>query len=119
MDYRPLAGISLHPAAVPATGAGRHANLRTVVSMLGPVLWYEFRSLMEGQDVHQGARTQTYAAAVPRAIAKELSGKYLSGNASDGPLGLPVATSRLAARDDYADEVLAFVEAYVAKQRQG
>ena len=48
-----------------------------------------------------------------------LSGAYLSGNASDGPLGLPVAPSAHAQRDDYADCVLAFVDAFVAQHRAG
>ena len=72
---------------------------------------------MEGQSAARGARTQTIVATAPHAVVAELSGKFLSGNASDGPLGRPVAPCAVAQRDDYADAVLAFVDAFVAKER--
>ena len=58
-------------------------------------------------------------AVADRATVEPLSGKFLSGNTSDGPLGSPVTPSAFAQRDDYADTVYRFVEAFVAKERHG
>jgi NAD(P)-dependent dehydrogenase (short-subunit alcohol dehydrogenase family) len=109
--------VSLHPASGPPTDAGRNMGLAVLLSVLSRVLRWEFRGLVEFQSVGKGARTQMFAAVAPRAVVAELSGRFLSGNETDGPLGCASAPSPLAQRDDLAAAVLAFVDAFVARER--
>jgi hypothetical protein len=69
------------------------------------------------QSIARGSRTQTFTAVAPVEYLKKISGLFLSGNSSDGPLGSPVAPSKFAQREDYADKVYSFVEAFVAKEK--
>ena len=110
--------VSLHPACATGTGMGANIGISTLMSILPRVLFHEFRGFIEGQSVSQGARTQTFVAVAPRETVSELSGKFLSGNASDGPLGSPVMPSAFAQRDDYAEAVFQFVSAFVEKERR-
>ena len=110
--------ISLHPACATGTGMGKNIGISTIMSILPRVLYHEFRGFVEGQSVSQGARTQTFVAVAPRETVSELSGKFLSGNTSDGPLGSPVKPSMFAQRDDYAETVFQFVTAFVEKERR-
>jgi len=114
--------VSLHPACAQtdiAASFGRLPLLSIVsalVSIVPRVLWYEFRGGLEGQSAAQGARTQTFVAAAPRAAVAPLSGLFLSGNLSDGPLGRPLEPCAVARRDDYADAVLEFADDYVRRE---
>jgi len=112
----PYPVVSLHPACAAGTAAGRNLGLFGVVSIIPRLLRFELRGFLEGQSVARGARTQTFVAVAPREVVAGLSGKFLSGNESDGPLGEPVAPSAFAQRDDYAAAVLAFADAFVAKE---
>ena len=109
--------VSLHPACSAGTGMGRNMSAWSLMRLLPLIAYWEGRGMLEGQSAAQGARTQTFCAVAPPEVLAELSGAYLSGNASDGPLGLPVTPSAHAQRDDYADQVLAFVDAFVPKHR--
>jgi len=108
--------ISLHPAVSGGTEAGRHMGVWSLLRLLSLVLYWEWRGILEGQSVGQGARTQTFLAVAPPDVVRSLSGRYLSGNSSDGPLGAAVAASELAQRHDYAARVLSFVDSYVSKE---
>lgn len=110
--------ISLHPASGPPTEAGRHMTLGMIFSVLSNVLRFEFRALLEFQSITKGARTQTFCAVIPKEIASSLNGKFLSGNESDGPLGLAFPASHFAQRDDYAKNVLEFVDAFISRERE-
>ena len=83
------------------------------------MLGHEFRGLLEFQSVGKGARTQMFVAVAPRALLSGLSGSFLSGNETDGPLGCAVAPSAFAQREDYAGAVLAFVDAFIERERVG
>ena len=110
--------VSLHPACATGTDMGKNIGISTIMSILPRVLYHEFRGFIEGQSVSQGARTQTFVAVAPREIVSELNGKFISGNASDGPLGSPVKPSAFAQRDDYAEAVFQFVREFVEKEKQ-
>jgi nucleoside-diphosphate-sugar epimerase len=113
----PYPVVSLHPASGPPTDAGRNMTLGVLLSVLPRVLYHELRGLLEFQSVSKGTRTQLFAALAPRAAVAELNGKFLSGNETDGPLGSAVAPSAFAQREDYAEAVLAFVDAFVAREK--
>lgn len=115
----PYPVVSLHPACSPGTDAGRNMGPLVLISILSRALYYEWRGLLESQSIAKGARTQTFLAVAPLDVVKPLSGKFLSGNTCDGPLYSPVTPSVFAQRDDYADKVLSFVEAFVEKEREG
>ena len=115
--------VSLHPA-VSKTDIGANlarlpllSALSALCSIVPKALWYEWRGMLEGQSAAQGARTQTWAAVAPRAELDPVSGCFFSGNRSDGPLGAPVAPCAVAQRDDYAEEVMRFVDAFVEANR--
>ena len=116
----PYPVLSLHPA-VASTGIAANfprlpilSLLACVLSIIPKVLYYEWRGVLEGQTAAQGARTQTWVAVAPRQELARISGAFLSGNTSDGPLGLPRAPCAVAQRDDYADAVLAFAAEFIA-----
>lgn len=92
-------------------------SISVLWSILPKVLYFERRAILEGQSVPQGTRTQTFVAVAPRDIVAPLSGLFLSGNESDGPLGCPVTPSDFAQRHDYADKVMAFVDEFVTREK--
>jgi len=114
--------VSLHPACSQTDIGASFGRLpllsilSALCSILPRAAWYEGRSSLEGQSAAQGARTQTFVATAPRATVEPLSGKFLSGNETNGPLGRPVAPCAVAQRDDYADVVLAFADTFVRRE---
>jgi len=109
--------VSLHPACSPGTDAGRNLGICALLDVLPKVFFYEWRGFLDAQSVAQGARTQTFVAVAPLEEITPLSGKFLSGNPSDGPLGAPVTPSAFAQRDDYAQAVLQFANEFIAKAK--
>jgi NAD(P)-dependent dehydrogenase (short-subunit alcohol dehydrogenase family) len=112
----PYPVVSLHPACSGGTEAGRHMGLWTLLRLLSLVFYWEWRGIIEFQSVEQGARTQTFLAVASPEALRELTGRYLSGNTSDGPLGAPVVPSTFAQNDEYATRVLNFVANYVQQE---
>lgn len=110
----PYPVVSLHPACSGGTEAGRHMGAWSLMRLLSLVLYWEWRGILEFQSAAAGARTQTFLAVAPISQVRPLTGKYLSGNVSDGPLGEAVEPSVLAKSDANAARVLAFVDLYVA-----
>lgn len=113
----PYPVISLHPAAAPSTGMGNGLSAYDMFGMIPKMLCHELRGVLENQTIAMGARTQTFCIVAPREMVEKLSGKYLSGNETDGPLGEPVEPSLIAQREDYCDKVMEFIDAYMAKER--
>jgi len=109
--------VSLHPACSPSTDAGRNMGICTLLDVLPKVFYYELRGFLDAQSIASGARTQTFVAVAPLDLIQPLSGKFLSGNPSDGPLGAPVQPSAFAQRDDYAEHVLKFADEFVASAK--
>lgn len=110
--------VSYHPACSAATGMGQHLSALDLARAVFLLVKWELRGFLEGQTPAQGARTQTWVAVAPR-DALTPSGSYLSGNATDGPLGQPVKPSAIAASDEAVERVMAFVDAFVAKEIAG
>jgi len=110
--------VSLHPACALGTNAGRNMSIGVLLSVLPRAAYYEFAGLTENQSVGNGTRTQTYVAVAPIEEIKKINGTFLSGNITDGPLGKPVTPSKFAQRDDYAEIVYKFVNAFVNKEKQ-
>ena len=110
--------VSFHPACAADTAMAQHMSALDVARVLWLVARWELRGFLEGQTAATGARTQTWLAVAPRGELPP-TGAYLSGNATDGPLGRPVAPSALAASEEAVEKVMAYVDAFVERERAG